>query len=238
MPLRTEKTLLTQQEAAERLNVSQSAISQLLRSRALQPAATNNGRNVYVTAESVIRYSRQRHDSGRPMSPDTAMGLLYMLDGRNADWLTRQQKHRVRTCLNTASPGEVAWAVRNRARTVRVYAFPPNLPKLRRQSLDGGVTNEKVSLRFGLASKTGMLECYMSETMISGFLSDWTVRETDTSNMIVHVVSDGMFTLMREHGGVPLAACAVDLMESSDPREYATGLEQFEEMIEEWRSRA
>ena len=238
MPLRADKTLLTQQEAAQRLNVNQSTISRLLTSNMLEPATRNNGRNTYVTAESVIRYSRQHHGGGRPMSPDMAMGLLCMLDGWDADWLTSMQRHRIRGRLQTSSPDELAWIVRNRARTMRVYAFPPNLPTLRSQALDGGVTDEKVSLKFGLASKKDVLECYMSETMINGFLADWTVRETDTSNMIVHVVSDRMFTLIKEHGGIPLAACAVDLMESADPREYATGLEQLESMIEEWRNRS
>lgn len=238
MPLHAEKTLLTQQEAAKRLGISQPTVSQLLRSNLLQPATTSNNRNIYVTAESVIRYSRQHHNGGRPMRPDLAMGLLYTLDGKDADWLTRQQKHRVHACLSKTSPGGITWTVRHRAKTVRVYTFPPNLTKLREQAMDGGVTNEKVSLKFGIARKTDTLECYMSETMMRRLIDDWMVRETDVANVTVHVVSDVMYDRLKEREGIPLSACAVDLTESADPREHATGVEQLENMLEKWRSRS
>lgn len=64
------------------------------------------------------------------------------------------------------------------------------------------------------------------------------VREADSSNVTMHVISDRMFDLLREHGGIPVAVCAVDLMESSEPREYATGAEQLEYLLNEWRERA
>ena len=239
MPLRTEKTLLTQQEAARRLGVSQSAVSQLIRSHALQSAATNaNGRNVYVTAESVIRYSQRQHAKGRPFSPEYAMGLLLILDGKDAGWLSRQQRYRIHVYLKTASPGEIAWKTRNRATTMRLRAFPSNMRLIRKHSMDGGVTDETVGRRFGLPQKTDTLECYTSETTLRKLMADRMVRETDSSNVTMHVISDTMFDLLRKHGGTPMAACAVDLMESSEPREYATGMEQLEGMLREWKEQA
>lgn len=238
MPLRTGKTLLTQQEAAKRLGVNQSTVSRLLHANTLEPASRSNGRNVYVTAESVIRYSQQRHAKGRPLSPESAMGLLLILSRKNAEWLDKQQRHRVHVCLKTASPGEIAWKTRSRATTVRLRTFPSNMRRIRECSMDGGVTDETVGRRFGLPQKAGMLECYTAETTLRKLMADRMVREADSSNVTMHVISDRMFDLLREHGGIPVAVCAVDLMESSEPREYATGAEQLEYLLDEWRERA
>lgn len=104
--------------------------------------------------------------------------------------------------------------------------------------MDGGVTDETVGRRFGLPQKAGMLECYTAETTLRKLMADRMVREADSSNVTMHVISDRMFDLLREHGGIPVAVCAVDLMESSEPREYATGAEQLEYLLNEWRERA
>ena len=166
------------------------------------------------------------------------MGLLLILSRKNAEWLDKQQRHRVHVCLKTASPGEIAWKTRSRATTVRLRTFPSNMRRIRECSMDGGVTDETVGRRFGLPQKAGMLECYTAETTLRKLMADRMVREADSSNVTMHVISDRMFDLLREHGGIPVAVCAVDLMESSEPREYATGAEQLEYLLNEWRERA
>ena len=235
MFIHTDKPLVTQQEAARKLNLSQAAISQLVKTGALEPATQVNGRSMLVTTESVVRYSLQHHSKGRPLSSACAMGLLYMLDGLTPEWLTPRQRRRMTGLMETTPAETLAWMTRKRARTLRLWCRTESLNHVRERSLDGGVSNERVGDRFDLPQREGTLECYMSETDAHNLMQDGWLRESEPQNVTAHVISDEMRGRLDGSEGMPDAVCAVDLMESADPREHMTGVTQFNRILQQWR---
>lgn len=236
MPIHTEKPLVTQQEAARKLNISQAAISRLVKTGALEPATQVNGRSMFVTAESVVRYALQQRGKGRPLSPECAMGMLFMLSGVKAEWLTVRQERRMTTLLETTPPETLAWMTRKRAKTLRLWCRPESLRQVREHSLDGGVSDGRVGIRFDLPQRKDVLECYAPETKVRRMLKEGWLREGEPQNVTVHVTSDAMYALLEKNGEMPDAVCAVDLIESADPREHMTGVSQLGRMIREWRN--
>ena len=237
MFIHTEKPLVTQQEAATKLAISQSTVAHLVKNGVLERATTVNGRSMLITAESVIRYSMQHHGKGRPLTPDCAMGLLFILSGEKPDWLTRRQQQRILTLLADDSTGALAWRTRKRARTMRLWCRNESLQHVKEQSLEGGVSNKEVGSRFDLPQAENTLECYMSETGVTQMMQQGWLREGEPQNVTIHVVSDVMYEHLEQAGGIPDAVCAVDLMESADPREHGTGGRQLEMMLQDWRKR-
>lgn len=118
-------------DAAQRLGVDASRVRQLLRSGEL--AGQHLGRVWLVDADGVARRAGRRAGGARPMAPARAWGLLDLLDGGTASWLTPQARSQVRALMRglpDASPDRWRAALRARSTVHECRAHPGVLPRM------------------------------------------------------------------------------------------------------------
>lgn len=233
MAIQTVRTILTQSEAAKRLDVSQPTINQMIANGQLV-AFENDGRNRFVTADSVQRTLQQRRSAGRPLSPPVAMGALYLLSGAEAAWLTPMQRSRVYSHLKLRDGKELAWLVRNRAERRELRVRENLLPKLLASTAAGGIADETTANLFNLLPG-GRIERYVHADTVSTLTEQCRLRPSNEPTVILHVVPSPIPTPKEEV--MPLAVCAADLSESTDSREHAAGIEKLNYLLNEWRKR-
>jgi excisionase family DNA binding protein len=115
-------------EAAERLGVSRQRVLALIRDGQL-PARLIGGRWVVLMEDvDVLRRGRL---AGRPMAGRVAWGLLDLLDGRSAAWLTASERARLRARLRARpSVVQVAHWVRRRSEVLWLRGHSAALPRL------------------------------------------------------------------------------------------------------------
>jgi excisionase family DNA binding protein len=115
-------------EAAARLGVDRSRVEQLLRAGRL--AGRRSGRIWLVDGGSLANLARHPRASGRPMAPARAWGLLDLLDGRQAPWLSSAARSQVRARLRglaAADADEWRALLRARSQVLAVFVHPAAL---------------------------------------------------------------------------------------------------------------
>ena len=118
-------------DAAERLGVSEPRVRQLLASGDL--AGRRLGRSWLVSAESVARLQQNRRLPGRPLGPRRAWGLLDILAGGEAAWLTSSARSQLKASMRRlagADADEWRAALRGRSQVLACQAHPAAIPRL------------------------------------------------------------------------------------------------------------
>lgn len=110
MAIRTNRTLLTRQEASRLLGVSERRVRALCAEGRLESL----GNGTLITEASVRRQARWRGADGRLYSRNIAVAALYMLSGVDAPWLRRQQRYRLREYLKRIDAENLTRLVRRR----------------------------------------------------------------------------------------------------------------------------
>lgn len=216
-------------QAAAVLGVVPSRVHQLLRSGGLP--GRRHGRDWIVDGAAVARLAQDPHRGGRPMSPARAWGLLDLLDGGSAPWLSAVARSQVRVLLRSLAGGSAgSWRDALRARSVvrPVRVHPSVLERV-------AAGNDLTVLAAGAALAAGadlvvlepMAEIYLRAEHWEPFVARWHPREGPAEpNLLVRIPRMEPWPFARsERVGAPVLAA--DLLESAEPRAVVAGAAQL-----------
>ncbi|WP_208322845.1 helix-turn-helix domain-containing protein [Mumia sp. ZJ1417] len=228
-------------EAAERLGVGPSRVRQLLNAGDLQ--GRRAGRDWLVSADDVARLQGQRRRPGRPLGPLRAWGLLDLLEGGAAPWLSYSARSQVRSSMSRLRDvGADHWRsmLRGRSRVVRVVAHPAAIPRLlARPEVHAAGAVEAVRRGFDLvALESQRDEVYVPSEEWPALKKSLTLRDAgpgEEASLVVRMPE--RVWPFDSPGGVSDAALAADLLEAAEPRAVSAGDRRLSELLREWQSK-
>ncbi|TQC42884.1 hypothetical protein EEB14_46205 [Rhodococcus sp. WS4] len=226
--------------AAAELGVSGRQVTRLARAGELV-VTREVGKALLLDAGSVHRVAQTDRHRGRPWNGDVAWAALAMLSGVGVDWISPSQASRLRHRLRRASADEVAFLARRRARVHRMRGWGDDLNTL----VTGGYVAatgvsalahvEGVADRFDLSGTGGggAVDGYVLGDDLTGVIDTFGLVADGQGDVTVRVVTalDRFFTTTT----LPVAAIAVDLMESLDTRERSAGARVLGELLNDFR---
>ena len=223
---------LTTAEAAEQLGVSTHEVRRLISTGDLVARAA--GRMWLVDEYSVRLRVRSTVRRGRALAPATAWAALLEASGSRASWIDGPARARLRAWLCRHDPRTIAAACRLRAyrNDLRV------LPAYRDQVMaTGGVVAGGISAAVDagadlLVMSDELTELYCDARTLNVLKRRYGLAAVGTPNVIVRVPRHD-FRAAMGRGGLPVAAVAVDLIESLDVRTGRAGSELLVELISE-----
>jgi hypothetical protein len=202
--------------------VTQVAIRKLIRTGQLVSVGVV-GRTILLDAASVEQLARVGTRHGRPWSEENAWAALLLLSGATSvDWVDSHQLSRLRRKLSTMEPSELPILARQRAIVHRHRGTADVVRQLRDHVLATGATamaEDNIAERFGLTGGAGTVDGYVISGEADALKEAYGLIEDREGNvMIREVATSQAFT-----DGVPLAAIALDLLESPATRERTAG---------------
>ncbi|MEE8667549.1 MAG: helix-turn-helix domain-containing protein [Bifidobacterium mongoliense] len=230
MAIHTNRTLLTQQEAAKALGVGVRRITDLRRAGDLDSLHGEAGRYLIV-ADSVRRYALVAGRGGRPYSPQMAFAALYLISGEPVPWLDAQRRYRLKRYLRETETADLVRLTRRRAQTREYWCRDSLMDKVRESIRISGATGRLADL-FHLAPGT-IVEGYADVPTAKQVIHDCRlrlggeptgVRLRTAVALPAHDGNDGS-------PAMPLGVCAADLAESDDPRERRAGVETLGRLL-------
>jgi hypothetical protein len=210
-------------DAAERLGLDESRVRQLLRSGEL--AGQHLGRVWLVDADGVARRAGRGAGSARPMAPARAWGLLDLLDGRAASWLTSQARSQVRALMRglpDATPDRWRAALRARSTVHVVRAHPGVLSRILADPhiVVAGV-DRAVRAGLDLVAISAVPEVYVREVDWPTLVEDYALLpRAGEPNLVVRIPRTVWPFEGAEAGPATFAA---DLVEADEPRARSAG---------------
>ncbi|WP_240630135.1 helix-turn-helix domain-containing protein [Specibacter cremeus] len=225
---------MTTAEAAERLGVGARAVRRLLSSGRLVKAGAA-GRVLLIDTASVERLALTGTRRGRPWSQPVAWAALSMLSGLDVDWIGSSEKARLKARLRDLTADDVAILSRNRSTCRRYQGTPDAVDVLRSHLLPSGAAAmgvDEIAERFGLAVGDAAVEGYVAEGDATELEAALGLRADTEGNVVIREVTA---TAAFRGGQVPVAAIALDLMESPATRERSAGRRVLEELLHDRR---
>lgn len=221
---------VTTAQAAARLGITQVAVRKLIGTGQLISSGVV-GRAILLDAASVERLAREGTRHGRPWTEANAWTALLLLSGENeVEWVDSTQLSRLRLKLSRMEPAELPILARRRAGVHRYRATADVVQRLRDHVLPTGaaaIADQNVGQRFGLTGGGGIVDGYVMSGDAGALKEAYGLIDDREGNVVLREVTTSQaFT-----GGVPLAAIALDLLESSVTRERSAGLRVLEELF-------
>lgn len=231
---------MTVHEAAAALSVTERQVTRLARAGSIT-IAREIGKSLLLDSASVHRMAQASRRRGRPWNQDVAWAALTLLSHRTVDWIRApEQITRLKHRLRRSTADEVAYLARNRATTHHMETW--------------GEGDVDVLIRGGYLAATGISAViHVPETAARFGLSsalhdkaDGYVLEDDFDDVVEQ------FGMLSQNGDVtlrvvsalnpflrtatlPIAAVAVDLMESLDTRQRSAGTRVLQELLDDFR---
>ncbi len=228
-------------EAARRLGVNDSRVRQLLRAGDLR--GRHLGNSWLIPDEDVARLQRSGRRPGRPLAPKRAWGVLDLLDGGHAAWLSdsaRSQVRRYLAELADRAPDDWRAALRGRSRVLEVVAHPAAVARLHR--VDGVLAagpGAAVGRAFDIvAVAESVPEFYVSSSQWFDLSQALALREGAESNLRIRVPKEVWPFAEADAPGpasVGDAVLAADLLEAAEPRAVAAGAARLGELLARWQ---
>lgn len=221
---------VTTAQAAARLGVTQVAVRKLIGTGQLISSGVV-GRAILVDADSVEQLVRVGTRHGRPWTEANAWTALLLLSGYNkVELVGSAQLSRLRRKLSSMEPGELPILARRRAGVHRYRGTADVVQRLRDHALPTGaaaMVDENVAQRFGLTGGVGIVDGYVMSGDAGALKEAYGLIDDREGNVVLREVTTGQAF----KDGVPLAAIALDLSESSVTRERSAGLRVLEELF-------
>ncbi len=233
-------------QAAASIGVDRSRVLRWLRSGHL--AGRRLGREWLVDEAAVAVLAGQTRRPGRPMAPARAWGLLDMLDGGEAAWLTAVARSQVRALLRelaSSVPDAARWRslLRGRAEVIRASGHPAAMARLQahmdKPNPDTGPPQPPYPAGPAMAGRAGvdlvaigaLPHLYVPPDEWPALRSKWHLSAaTDAeTGLIVHVPA-GVWPFDRA-GRVGDAAICADLLDEAEPRAVSGALNRLHELI-------
>jgi len=227
---------ITIRDAAQRLNVSEPRVRQLLRAGDLR--GRRLGRAWLIDADDVARLQSQRRPTGRPLGPKRAWALIDLMSGGKAPWLSYSERSQVRGLARSLNPQDAdQWrgTLRGRTELRPVQAHPAAVARLARS--DGALlTGPAEAMRRGfdlVASGRQRAEIYLHFDEWDSLAHSLALRPSHEGNLLIrHPMVVWPFD-GREI--VPDAAIAADLLNSPEPRVIRAGELALNELLKRFQ---
>lgn len=221
---------VTTREAADRLGISDVAVRKMLRTGRLTGVGTA-GRTLLIDPASLQRVADAGKRAGRLWSVKTAWAALCLLSGQETPWISAAEKYRLKTRLGEIRAEDVQLLARNRAAVKRYRATPAAVDRLRPRLMPtagSAMHDEETAARFGLSGGGGFAEGYATAGDGEKFAAALGMVEDPTGHVVIRETA---LTEPFNSGRTPLAAVAVDLMDSLSTRERSAGIRVLEELL-------
>jgi excisionase family DNA binding protein len=207
---------MTAAEAAERLGMSERAVTQLASSGALE--AAKRGNVWWIDADAVARRAREGRSAGRPLAPAVAWAVI-LLASDDPRWRALSthghQPRRAREWLHTHELSEDAFRLAHRARREVFDAHPSELSRVESRP-DVMRTGISAAAEVGLHGGQGEVELYASEDRRELITVEHGLQARQGSILMRWVPAE---IWQRVEGEVaPRVAVLLDLLEHDDPR--------------------
>ncbi|MEV7607781.1 DNA-binding protein [Paenarthrobacter sp. NPDC089322] len=223
-------SFLTTGQAARKLGVTQVAVRKLIGTGQLVQSGSA-GRAILLDAHSVDQLARLGTRHGRPWTEANAWAALALLSGLSrVQWVSSSEASRLRRKLGATQVSELAILARKRARTHRFRGTADVIERLREHVLATGVSamaDDAIAHRFELAGSRGTADGYVMFDDADALKEAYGLIDDPEGNVILREVT----TSSAFADGVPLAAVALDLLESPATRERAAGRRVLEELL-------
>lgn len=229
MAIETAETLLTTQEAAEKLGVGDRRIRSLVSQHLLN--AVKEGDRLYITNESVRRLNHVDRKRGRTFSPRIAFASLYMISGESVNWLSASEKYQLKKRLTTLNATDLVSLCRNRARLCSMWCRENRLEKVTQEIRLSAGTGE-LAAEFNL-TETSDVEGYLLESDLQRIVEQAKLRsDFQPANVRLHVSS----YIPNGSGNMPIGVCSADLADSLDVRECGAGFDKLTQLLSRFQS--
>lgn len=210
-------------DAARALGVSDRRIRALIRAGAL--AGQQVGGRWLVSRAEVEQRARRRGRPGRPLGERNAWALLARLSGAEWPELTPWDRSRLKQRLGRRSLLSLADDLRDRAEP---HLFRGDERVLERLGGDSDIVLSGVNAAasYGVDLRApGVVEAYVDRDRLRDLVYRYALRPADRAdaNVVLRVVEGSV--LPARPGMAPVAAVALDLLESSDDRSRRAGRE-------------
>ena len=220
---------LTTSQAAQATGLTAHRIGCLVRAGEID--AIKSGNTLLVDAVSLQAYTKANMGRGRPMDVRTAFGVLWLLSGLDADWLSYAQERRLRIRLRSCSAEELSWQLRKRAQTRRYRASGSFLAGISDSLVLSGASSGLLG-DFGLLKTDGAVEGYCLEEDVERLEKSFFLAEDAHGNAVVRVAP---WLPDAPDGEMPIAVVAADLAQSLGAREREAGLDMLRRLLDEHR---
>ncbi|MFR0589663.1 hypothetical protein ACLUWX_06855 [Bifidobacterium apri] len=158
------------------------------------------------------------------------MGALFLISDEPAEWLTPQQRYRLKRYILGADAQSLVSRVRDRARTLDLFAAPPALDAVRENIHISGACEQHAEQFMLIPQK--ILDGYTSETTFRQLLRHHPLMEDhSTTTLRLHLTD----CLPQRPEPMPIGVCAADLAVSADPRESQAGLHMIDKLLAIYR---
>ncbi len=224
-------------EAADRLGVDRSRVEQLLWSGRL--VGRKSGRIWFVDAESVERAQLHRAPAGRPMAPARAWGLLDLLSGGSAPWLSSVARSQVRARIPDLGRTDAdVWRGLLRARSevleIRMHpgVWEPMLEALGPDAVVAGVVRA-VEVGADVVDLNPRRELYVRSERWPVAAKRWKAKVSVADANVRVRLPQGVWPFDEGESAVP-AAVAADLLEAAEPRSVRAGHQMLRELVKRY----
>jgi hypothetical protein len=223
---------LTTGQTAKRLGVTQVAVRKLIGTGQLVQAGTV-GRAILVDTASVDQLARIGTRHGRPWTQENAWAALTLLSGETrVGWIGPSEISRLTQKLRTMKSTELPILARRRASVRHFRATNDVVQLLRNHLLLSGAAamgDDDIATRFGLTGGTGTAEGYARTGDADALQGAYGLIDDREGNVVIREVTvTGAFA----DGKVPIAAIALDLLESPATRERSAGQRVIKELMD------
>jgi hypothetical protein len=207
---------LTAAEAAERLGMSERAVTQLASSGALE--AVKRANVWWFDADAIARRAREGRSAGRPLSPAVAWTVI-LLASDDPRWRALSthghQPRRARDWLRSHELADEAFRLAARARRQAFDAHPSELPRIVARP-DVMRTGISAAAEVGLHGGEGEVELYAPEDQRQGILVQHGLQVRH-GPVLMRWVPAGVWQHIKGDAA-PRVAVLLDLLEHDDPR--------------------
>ena len=189
------------------------------------------GGALLLDGASVNRLAKQGRHNGRPWTAATAWAALALLSGERVAWLDKSAVSRLRHRLRASSSTELCWMTRRRATVHRMRGWGKDAGLL--HSGVSVLRDQTMSEWFDLTAVERGADGYVRARDFADVVKKLGLIDDVDGDVTVRVVPDDAGYAV-DH--VLTAAVAVDLAESLDTRESASGTRVLEDLLDAFRA--
>jgi len=231
---------MTVHDAAAALSVTERQVTRLARAGSIT-IAREVGNSLLLNSASVHRMVQSSRHPGRPWSPEVSWAALSLLSQCKVDWIASPtQITRLKHRLRRSSAAEVAYLARNRATTHHMETWGEGDVDvlirgdyLAATGISAIIHVPKTAARFGLSSaRHGKADGYIVDDDFDDVVEQFGMlsQNGDVTLRVVSALNPFFRTAT-----LPIAAVAVDLMESLDTRQRSAGTRVLQELLDDFR---
>lgn len=210
-------------DAARALNVSDRRIRALIRADAL--AAQHIGGRWLVSRAEVEQRARRRGRPGRPLGERNAWALVARLSGAEWPELSPWDRSRLKQRLARRSLLSLADELRDRAE-LHLFRGDERLLERLRNDPDIVLSGVNAAAEYGVDIRApGVVEAYVDRDRLRDLVYRYALSPAEIADANVVLRTVGESVPRARHGVAPVAAVALDLLESSDDRSRRAGRE-------------